>query len=122
MNAFHVLSRWLCRCLEVVNILIALPFGAGVYIFTVDYLKGILPASIELPFELNATLYEREIAGEVLAVMLALIAVIYINGGVAQALDKRRFLEYISQSVDDLEQESQSTRQVTIVDRYDRQR
>lgn len=111
MKPFYDLNRLICRCLEVLNILIALPFAAFIYAVSVDYLTRTIPASTFSP-----SFYSSKVTINIISVVLALVAVLYINGGIAQALDKRRFLEHISQSVEDLDREKD---QVTILHAHD---
>lgn len=111
MQPFYDLNRLICRCLEVLNILIALPFGAFIYGVSVDYLTRTTPS-----FERGPSFYNSEVTINIISVVLALIAVLYVNGSIAQALDKRRFLEHISQSVEDLDRSSPDGDRVTIIE------
>ena len=98
MKPFYDLNRLLCRCLEVLNILMALPLGALIYVAAVDYLTRIIPRT-----DTPTTFLDLDIIINLVSVALAIIGILYINGGIAQALDKRRFLEHISQSVEDID-------------------
>ena len=112
MKLFYEINFLLCRCLEVVNVLIALPFGAFIYAVSVDCLTSTIPISPN-----NPSLYSSDTTINAVSFILAVIAVLYVNGSIALSLDKRRFLEYISQSVEDIDRQDMNTgnASVTIV-------
>ena len=116
MKPFYDLNRLICRCLEVLNIFIALPFGAFVYVVSVDYLTR-STASIDH----DLMVYNSDVTVNVVSVILALVAVLYVNGGIAQALDKRRFLEHISQSVEDIDTQAARTDSQAVITLHDAQ-
>ncbi len=105
MKAFHDLNRLLCLGLEIINILLALPLGALIYAISVEYMTQSLTTSAIQYNEMVVTL---------VAIGVAIIGVFLINGGIAQALDKRRFLEAISTSIDDLDHEGRHPAPITV--------
>ncbi len=101
MKAFYDLNRLLCRCLEVMNILLALPFGALIYVVSADYIRLSIANS-----DIQYNLQYQDATINIIAIILALISILFVNGTIAQALDKRRFLEDIANSVNDPDAQS----------------
>ena len=89
MKPFHDINSFLCRLLEVVNVLITLPLAALIYMICLEEVRALPPVD--------------EMSAYIIAGFLTLISVALVNGGIALALERRRFLEALSQSVDALD-------------------
>ena len=94
MKPFRDINRILSQLLEVVNVLVALPLGALIFITCVDQLRGI--TNIE------------EINIYVIAGVMTLIWIALVNGGIALALEKRRYLKALCRSVDEFESKTEA--------------
>ena len=94
MKPFRDINRILSQLLEIANVLIALPLGALIFMVCVVELRGI--TSIE------------EINIYVIAGVMALIWIALVNGGIALALEKRRYLEALCSSVDEFESKTEA--------------
>ena len=94
MKPFRDINRILSQLLEIANVLIALPLGTLIFMVCVDQLRG--STSIE------------EINIYVTAGVMALLWIALVNGGIALALEKRRYLEALCRSVDEFESKTEA--------------
>ena len=86
MKPFQEINRLLSKLLEIVNVLITLPFAVLIYIATFNRLYDALPLD-------DDTIH-------LITIGLTLIWVALFNGFIALLIEKKRLLERLSQSVD----------------------
>lgn len=91
MKPFQEINRLLSQLLEIVNVLITLPFAVLVYVATFNRLYDALPFN--------------EDTIHLITIGLTLIWVALFNGFIALLIEKKRLLERLSQSVDAHENE-----------------
>ena len=94
MKPFRDINRILSQLLEIANVLIALPLGGLIFMVCVDELRG------------NTSIEEINIY--VIAGVMTLIWIALVNGSIALALEKRRYLEALCRSVDEFESKTEA--------------